>query len=54
MFEERKNLLTAMLQKEKRTAIKHTYRERLKENQVHIERIRAMLLSRDKSAKNSN
>lgn len=46
MFEERKNLLNKMLQKETRSKAQSSYAERAKETEVHIERIRDMLLSR--------
>jgi two-component system chemotaxis response regulator CheB len=45
MFEERKNLLNNMAQKESRSKVKTDYTRRAKETQVHIERIRAMLLA---------
>jgi len=47
MFEERKNLLNNMAQKENGSRQKSSYAKRAKETQVHIERIRAMLLAPD-------
>jgi hypothetical protein len=47
MLEERKNLLKNMGQKENRASAKDA--ERAKETEVHIERIRGMLLARDTS-----
>jgi len=47
MFEERKNLLNSMAQREPRSRLKSTYSQRAKDTQVHIERIRAMLLARE-------
>jgi two-component system, chemotaxis family, protein-glutamate methylesterase/glutaminase len=44
MFEERNNLLTTMLKKERGVHLRRWQTERLKETQGHIERIRAMLL----------
>jgi two-component system chemotaxis response regulator CheB len=44
MFEERKNLLNSMILREGSKALKSTV-ERVKETDVHIERIRAMLLA---------
>jgi two-component system chemotaxis response regulator CheB len=46
MFEERKNLLNNMAQKEIRHRGKSPSAERAKETQIHIERIRDMLLAR--------
>jgi two-component system chemotaxis response regulator CheB len=45
MFEERKNLLNTMAQKETGTRAKNSYSERAKETGVHIERIRKILLA---------
>jgi two-component system, chemotaxis family, protein-glutamate methylesterase/glutaminase len=45
MFEERKNLLNNMAQQETVSSQKRSYAKRAKETQVHIERIRAMLLA---------
>lgn len=45
MFEERKNLLNNMAERETASTRKRGYSERAKETQVHIERIRSMLLS---------
>ena len=45
MFEERKNLLTNISVNETSPQRKRSYAERAKETQVHIERIRAMLLA---------
>ena len=47
MFEERKNLLNNMARSENRPNGKSSYRERSKEADVHIERIRSMLLARE-------
>lgn len=49
MLEERKNLLNNMDKKERGSSRKkNAFAERAKETAVHIERIRAMLLARDK------
>lgn len=45
MFEERRNLLTSMLKTQARGAMQTSYQQRLKETALHIERIRAMLLT---------
>lgn len=45
MFEERRNLLTNMAKREK--SGKRLYAERARDAEVHIERIRAMLLTAD-------
>ncbi len=45
MFEERKNLLNNMARKEPRPKLKGSAAQRVKETQVHIERIRAILLA---------
>ncbi|HEY3197190.1 MAG TPA: chemotaxis protein CheB [Nitrospirales bacterium] len=47
MLEERKNLLDTMMLTEKRSSAKVSYAERLRDTNVHIERIRAMLLTRE-------
>lgn len=47
MFEERKNLLNNMSRTESRPRGKKSYAERAKEGDVHIERIRDMLLARE-------
>jgi two-component system, chemotaxis family, protein-glutamate methylesterase/glutaminase len=48
MLEERKNLLNTMIQREPRgSAVGKAYAERVRENEIHIERIRAMLLARE-------
>ena len=47
MFEERKNLLNNMAKSEKRPNGESSYRERAKEADIHIERIRSMLLARE-------
>ncbi len=47
MFEERKNLLNNMAQQESRPQQQHSYTQRAKETEVHIERIRTMLLARE-------
>jgi two-component system chemotaxis response regulator CheB len=51
MFEERKNLLTTMVSQSegKPNALTRSTEERAQESQVHIDRIRAMLLSSDKA-----
>jgi two-component system chemotaxis response regulator CheB len=46
MFEERKNLLNSMARGEQGPNAKSSYRERAKEADIHIERIRSMLLAR--------
>jgi len=51
MFEERKNLLTAMA-KEQRGAQAKSAQERADMSQVHIERIKAILLADDKGTTN--
>jgi two-component system, chemotaxis family, protein-glutamate methylesterase/glutaminase len=45
MFEERKNLLNNMAKRDTRAKGKSSYRQRAEETNVHIERIRAMLLA---------
>jgi two-component system, chemotaxis family, protein-glutamate methylesterase/glutaminase len=45
MFEERKNLLNNMAQREVRTERKGSYMHRAKDTEIHIQRIRAMLLA---------
>jgi two-component system chemotaxis response regulator CheB len=45
MFEERKNLLNNMAVKQRSAANKRSYANKAKETQVHIERIRSMLLA---------
>jgi two-component system chemotaxis response regulator CheB len=45
MFEERKNLLNTMAHSEARMVLKRSYQERARDTEVHIERIRAMLLA---------
>lgn len=45
MFEEHKNLLNNMAEAESRARAKASYKQREKDIQIHIERIRAMLLS---------
>ncbi len=45
MFEERKNLLNNMAQTENAPTVKRSYSEQAQATQVHIERIRAMLMS---------
>ena len=47
MLEERKNLLDTMLQTENNARTKASYEERSKDTNVHIERIRAMLVTRE-------
>ncbi len=51
MFEERKNLLNNMAQKESRPRGKDSYAQRARETEVHIERIREMLLSPESAPK---
>jgi two-component system chemotaxis response regulator CheB len=50
MFEERKNLLNSMANSGKSAASQKTYREQARATQVHIERIRAMLMAPQPSA----
>jgi two-component system chemotaxis response regulator CheB len=45
MFEERKNLLNNMAKKENIPSLKRSYSEQATATQIHIERIRAMLLA---------
>jgi len=45
MFEERKNLLNNMAAKESYASLKRSYTKQAKDTQIHIERIRAMLLA---------
>ena len=45
MFEERKNLLNSMAPRESHRRGKDSYAQRAKETEVHIERIREMLLA---------
>ena len=45
MFEERKNLLNNMAKRELGPSLKRSYSEQVRATQIHIERIRAMLLS---------
>jgi two-component system chemotaxis response regulator CheB len=45
MFEERKNLLNAMAKTEKHQSTQQTYAEQAKGTEVHINRIRAMLMA---------
>lgn len=52
MFEERKNLLNTMAQRESGPTLKRSYSERAKETEIHIERIRAMLLAREVASEN--
>jgi two-component system chemotaxis response regulator CheB len=52
MLEERKNLLHTMAENESRAAAKRSYTERAKETEVHIERIRAMLLAPESAGEN--
>ncbi len=47
MLEERKNLLDTMMQTEKASRTKASYQERARDTNVHIERIRAMLVTRE-------
>lgn len=49
MLEERKNLLTGMGGAATRAKAKSMYAERVRETEVHIERVRDMLLTRDKA-----
>jgi two-component system chemotaxis response regulator CheB len=50
MFEERKNLLNNMAQQGQFPTLKRSYSEQAKATQIHIERIRAMLLSQPPQA----
>jgi two-component system chemotaxis response regulator CheB len=50
MFEERKNLLNNMAQRESHPKGKDSYAQRAKETEVHIERIREMLVASGKCA----
>lgn len=45
MFEERKNLMTNLAARETQPSLKRSYQEQAKATQIHIERIRAMLLA---------
>jgi two-component system chemotaxis response regulator CheB len=45
MFEERKNLLNAMSKTETHSSLKRSYAEQANGTEVHIQRIRAMLMS---------
>jgi two-component system chemotaxis response regulator CheB len=45
MFEERKNLLNNLGKDEKYASMRTSYSEQAKATQIHIERIRAMLLA---------
>ena len=45
MFEERKNLLNKMAAGESKGALKHSYAQRAGETEIHIERIRAIMLA---------
>jgi len=47
MFEERKNLLNNMAKRETNSYTKRSYSERAKETEIHIDRVRAMLTSRE-------
>jgi two-component system chemotaxis response regulator CheB len=47
MLEERKNLLDTMMHTEKGSRTKASYAERARDTNVHIERIRAMLVTRE-------
>ncbi len=49
MFEERKNLLNNMAQREGRAEAKRNFAQRAKDTEVHIDRIRAMLVAPQKS-----
>ena len=50
MFEERRNLLTTIA-KDQRGAAAHSAKERAELSQVHIDRIRAILLADDKGTR---
>lgn len=54
MFEERKNLLNKMAQAETRFTGQNEYAERARDTEVHIERIRAMLLAPQDGVKDTN
>jgi two-component system chemotaxis response regulator CheB len=45
MFEERQNLLNKMAAAETKADSKRSYAQRAKETQIHIERIRAIMLA---------
>ena len=51
MFEERKNLLNNMGDNEKGTHKKSDYKHRAKDTQIHIDRIKAMLVAPATSGK---
>jgi hypothetical protein len=51
MFEERKNLLNNMAQRETHSRQKHSLAQRAKETEIHIERVRAMLLAENPTSK---
>jgi two-component system chemotaxis response regulator CheB len=51
MFEERKNLLTNMAKTQRNQKGKSSYAQRAKETDVHIERIREMLLASETAQK---
>ena len=51
MFEERKNLLNNMSQREHKIKTKNYYHKRAQDSEIHIERIRAMLLAAESSTK---
>lgn len=50
MFEERRNLLNTMAHTEENAAMKRTYLDRAKETELHIERIRAILMAPQKAS----
>jgi two-component system chemotaxis response regulator CheB len=50
MFEERKNLLNNLSRTEKRPSVKRSYSEQAKATEVHIRRIRSMLLAEEPQA----
>jgi two-component system, chemotaxis family, protein-glutamate methylesterase/glutaminase len=52
MFEERKNLLNAMAKTESRSTVKRSYTEQADGTEVHIQRIRAMLMAAQPKVKN--
>ncbi|MCU1327775.1 MAG: CheB methylesterase [Bryobacterales bacterium] len=50
MFEERKNLLNSLAAKDKHVLAQRSYREQARSTEVHIDRIRAMLLAEEPRA----
>jgi two-component system, chemotaxis family, protein-glutamate methylesterase/glutaminase len=54
MFEERRNLLNNMAHREQRPRSRASYQDRAKETEIHIERIRAMLISKENVLRHQN